>query len=140
MPPTVDWLPLALLTAVAYGLFNVFASRAGGKIGDAFGAGLLEGTAALVILVFAVATRASTRASAAGVRWSVLAGIFAGVGTLAYVSMFRRGGGLTFAGPIAFCGSMVVMVAAGVLLFHEPLSAKRAAGLLLGVLSIALLK
>ncbi len=135
-----DWLPLALLTAVAYGLFNVFASRAGGKIGDALGAGLLEGTAALVIGIFALATRASTQATAAGVRFSVLAGVFAGIGTLAYVSMFRRGGALAFAGPIAFCGSMVVMVAVGVLVFHEPLSAKRAAGLLLGLLSIALLK
>ncbi len=135
-----DWLPLALLTAVAYGLFNVFASRAAGKIGDCFGAGLLEGTAALVIFLFALATRASTHATAAGVRWSLLSGVFAGIGTLAYVSMFRRGGGLTFAGPIAFCGSMVIMVAVGALIFHEPLSAKRAAGLLLGVISIALLK
>ena len=135
-----DWLPLALVTAVAYGLFNVFASRAGGKIGDAFGAGLLEGSAAIVIGLFALITRASPQATAAGVRWSVLSGVFAGIGTLAYVSMFRRGGGLTGAGPIAFCGSMVVMVAVGVLVFHEPLSAKRAAGLLLGVLSIALLK
>ena len=140
MAPTPGWLPLALVTAVAYGLFNVFASQAGGKIGDAFGAGLLEATAAVVIFVFALATRASTQATAAGVRWSVLAGVFAGIGTLAYVSMFRRGGGLTGAGPIAFCGSMVVMVGAGVLVFHEPLSARRAAGLLLGMLSIALLK
>lgn len=135
-----DWLPLALLTALAYGLFNVFASRAGGKIGDAFGAGLLEGTATLVIFLFALATRAQAQATPAGVRWSVLAGVFAGIGTLAYVSMFRRGGGLTFAGPIAFCGSMVVMVAVGALVFHEPISTRRAAGLLLGVLSIALLK
>ena len=135
-----DWLPLALLTAVAYGLFNVFASQAGGKIGDAFGAGLLEGTAALVIILFALATRASPQATAAGVRWSVLSGVFAGVGTLAYISMFRRGGGLTGAGPVAFCGSMVVMVACGVLFFHEPLSARRAAGLALGIVSIALLR
>ena len=134
------WLPLALATAVAYGLFNVFASQAGGKIGDAWGAGILEGTAALVIAVFAIATRASPQATAAGVRWSVLSGVFAGLGTLAYVAMFRKGGGLTGAGPIAFCGSMVVMVAAGVLFFGEPLSARRAAGIALGIASIALLK
>jgi drug/metabolite transporter (DMT)-like permease len=61
------------------------------------------------------------------------------IGTLAYVAMFRRGGGLTGAGPIAFCGSMVVMVV-GVAVFQEPLSLKRAAGLALGIVSIALLR
>jgi uncharacterized membrane protein len=134
------WLPLALLTACAYGLFNVFASRAGGKIGDAWGAGLLEGSAALVILLYALATRAAPQATPEGVRWSILSGVFAGIGTLAYVAMFRRGGGLTGAGPIAFCGSMVVMVAVGVSVFDEPLSLKRAGGIALGILSIALLR
>jgi len=140
MGDSSSWLPLALVTAGAYGLFNVFASRAGGRISDAWGAGLLEGSAALLILVYALVTRAAPQATPEGVRWSVLAGVFAGIGTLAYVAMFRRGGGLTFAGPVAFCGSMVVMVLVGVLVFKEPLTARRAMGLALGVLSIALLR
>lgn len=134
------WLPLALVTALAYGLFNVFASRAGGRIGDAWGAGILEGSAALSIVVYAAVTRAAPEATPEGVRWSVLAGIFAGVGTLAYIAMFRKGGGLTGAGPVAFCGSMVVMVLVGVTFFKEPLSARRAAGIVLGILSVALLR
>lgn len=72
--------------------------------------------------------------------FSVFAGICVGVGTVLYFVIFSRGGELSIAGPLVLVGGVLLMAVAGIVFFKEKVSFIKMAGIVLGVISLWMLK
>ncbi len=83
-----QWFWYAVGAAVLYGLHQVFTKLASSTISDGLGGFVVEGSAALTILVYLgwlwFSGHWDQKADAAGVGWSVVTGLCVGVGTFCF--------------------------------------------------------
>lgn len=135
----MSWLPLALLTALLYGAHNAFSRAATKGISNELGAIVVQATAALCVLGYALARSKPMTADGRGIGWAVVAGVVVAVGTVLYFSLLRRGAGLSAMGPVVLAGTTVVTAAAGFVFFGERASASRIVGVGLAIAAIVLL-
>ena len=137
------WFWYAVGAAVLYGLHQVFTKLASTTISDGLGGFVVEGSAALTILVYLgwlwFSGRWDQKADAAGVGWSVVTGLCVGVGTILFFLLFQKGGPLS-AVPMVLAGGAAIMAVAGVLVFKESLSLARVAGIVLAIAGLYLLR
>ena len=138
----MSWLPLAVLTAVAFGVYNVFIKLSSGRIDQILGAVVLQTVAALVGGGVALALRLGGRSFAvtgAGLGWAVAAGIAVGLAEIATFVLFSRGAPVAVATPIIMGGSVVVTALVGLAVLGERLAAPQLGGIVLVAAGIALL-
>jgi len=137
------WFWYAIGAAVLYGLHQIFTKMASNGISDGLGGFVVEGTAALTILVYLAWLKFggewNQTSSASGVGYSVLTGICVGVGTLFFFLLFQKGGPLS-AVPMILAGGAAIMAVAGILFFKEPASWQRLLGITLAITGLILLK
>jgi transporter family protein len=137
------WFFYAIGAAVLYGAHQIFTKLAAERISDGLGGVIVEGSAALTILIYLAWLRFSgtwnQTASAPGVFYSILTGICVGAGTIFFFVLFQRGGPLS-AVPMILAGGAAVMAIAGILFFKEPASATRLAGIAFAILGLFLLR
>jgi|SRR5215813_3676750 len=140
---TTQWFPWAVVAAVLYGLHQVFTKMAADKIGEGLGGFVVEGTAAVTILVYLAWLRFSGNwnqtSSPAGVGYSALTGICVGVGTIAFFLLFQKGGPLS-AVPMVLAGGAALMAMAGILFFKEPVAWPRLLGIAMALAGLFLLR
>ena len=137
------WFGFAIAAAVLYGLHQVFTKMAADRIGDGVGAFVVEGTAALTVLVYLgwlwSAGDWNQPLTPDGAAYSALTGICVGIGTVAFFLMFQHGGPLS-AVPAILAAGAAMMAVAGVLFFRESLSVQRAMGIVLSIVGLYLLR
>jgi transporter family protein len=138
-----EWFWYAVGAAVLYGLHQVFTKLASTTISDGLGGFVVEGSAALTIVVYLgwlwFSGHWDQKADAAGIGWSVVTGICVGVGTILFFLLFQKGGPLS-AVPMVLAGGAAIMAVAGVMFFKEPLSVARVAGIAMALAGLYLLK
>ena len=138
-----DWFWYAVGAAVLYGLHQVFTKLASSTISDGLGGFVVEGSAAVTILIYLgwlwFSGHWDQKADAAGVGWSVVTGLCVGVGTILFFLLFQKGGPLS-AVPMVLAGGAAIMALAGVLFFKEPLSVARVTGIVLAIAGLYLLR
>jgi transporter family protein len=138
-----NWFWYAVAAAILYGAHQIFTKLASDKIGDGLGGFVVEGTAALTILVYLVYLRASGHwnqsFSSAGAGYSVLTGICVGAGTIVFFLLFQKGGPLS-AVPMILAGGAAIMAATGTLFFKEPITIPRVFGICLSIAGLLLLR
>ena len=138
----MNWLPLALSTAVAFGAYNVFIKLGSGKIDQVLGAVVLQVVAALLGGAYAIILKLDGRQLAvtgAGLRFSALAGVAVGLAEILTFVVFARGAPAALATPVIMGGSVLVAALAGVLLLGERVALAQVAGMLLVAGGIVLL-
>jgi transporter family protein len=137
------WLFYAVGAAVLYGLHQIFTKMASDRISDGLGGFVVEGTAALTILVYLIWLRLAGKwnqsASAPGVWYSALTGVCVGIGTLFFFLLFQKGGPLSSV-PMILAGGAALMAIAGILFFKEPASWPRLLGVALSIIGLFLLR
>jgi bacterial/archaeal transporter family protein len=137
------WFWYAIGAAVLYGLHQVFTKLASDRIGDGLGGFVVEGTAALTILVYLAGLYLSgqwnQQSSAAGVVYSMLTGLCVGVGTVFFFLLFQKGGPLS-AVPMILAGGAALMAVVGLLFFKESASWQRLLGIALSIAGLFLLR
>ena len=140
---TTQWFPWAVVAAVLYGLHQVFTKMAADKIGDGLGGFVVEGTAAVTILVYLAWLRFSGNWnqtwSPTGAGYSALTGICVGVGTIAFFLLFQKGGPLS-AVPMVLAGGAALMAVAGIMFFKEPVAWPRLLGIAMALAGLFLLR
>ena len=138
-----DWFWYAVTAAVLYGAHQIFTRLASEHIGDGIGGLIVEGTAALTILLYLVflwsTGRWNQKFSMVGFNYSALTGICVGAGTVAFFLLFQRGGPLS-AVPAILAGGAAIMAIAGISLFQEPASWQRLLGITLSIVGLFLLR
>ena len=138
-----QWFWYAVGAAVLYGLHQVFTKLASSTISDGLGGFVVEGSAALTILIYLgwlwFSGRWDQKADATGVGWSVVTGVCVGVGTILFFLLFQKGGPLS-AVPMVLAGGAAIMAVAGVMVFREALSVARVAGIVFAIAGLYLLR
>jgi len=137
------WFWYAVGAAVLYGLHQIFTKLASDGISDGLGGFVVEGTAAVTILVYLAWLKFGGQwnqtASTSGVLYSVVTGICVGVGTLFFFLLFQKGGPLS-AVPMILAGGAAIMAVAGILFFKEPASWQRLLGVAMAIGGLILLR
>ena len=127
-----SWFLYAIGAAILYGLHQVFTKMASERISDGLGGFVVEGSAALSILVYLgwlwVSKRWNQTSSGPGVLYSVLTGICVGAGTILFFLLFQKGGPLS-AVPMILAGGAAIMAGAGIMFFKEPATWPRVLGI-----------
>jgi transporter family protein len=138
-----SWFFYAVGAAVLYGAHQIFTKMAADRISDGLGGFVVEGSAALTILLYLGYLRWfgtwNQTGSASGVYYSVLTGICVGVGTIFFFLLFQKGGPLSSV-PMILAGGAAIMAVAGVVFFKEPVSFARLAGIVLALAGLFLLR
>ena len=137
------WFWYAVGAAVLYGLHQIFTKLASATISDGLGGFVVEGSAALTILVYLAYLWFSggwnQKADAAGIGWSVATGLCVGVGTIFFFLLFQKGGPLS-AVPMILAGGAALMAVAGIWFFREPVTWQRLLGVVLAITGLFLLR
>jgi transporter family protein len=137
------WFWYAVGAALLYGLHQIFTKLASKTISDGLGGFVVEGSAALTILIYLAFLWFSggwhQRADMAGVGWSVITGLCVGVGTIFFFLLFQKGGPLS-AVPMILAGGAALMAVAGLLFFREPVTWQRLLGIGLAIAGLFLLR
>src|SRR5262245_40683581 len=98
----MNWLPLALATAVAFGAYNVFIKMGSAKIDQVLGAVVLQVVAALLGSAYAIYLKLAGRAftvSREGLLFAALAGAAVGLAEILTFFVFSRGAPAAMATP-----------------------------------------
>jgi transporter family protein len=142
-PGMMGWFWYAVGAAVLYGAHQIFTKLAADRISDGLGGFVVEGSAALTILVYLVWLRLTgtwnQTSSAPGVFWSVLTGICVGVGTIFFFILFQKGGPLS-AVPMILAGGAALMAIVGILVFKESATGMRLLGISMALIGLFLLR
>ena len=138
-----NWFWYAVVAAILYGAHQIFTKLAADRIGDGLGGFVVEGTAALTILLYLAWLKFGGQwnqaASAPGVFYSVLTGICVGVGTVVFFLLFQKGGPLS-AVPMILAGGAALMALAGIFFFKEQPSVSRLLGITFAIVGLFLLR
>lgn len=137
------WFWYAVTAAVLYGAHQIFTRLASERIGDGLGGFVVEGTAALTILLYLLflwgTGRWNQKFSMAGFNYSALTGMCVGAGTVAFFLLFQRGGPLS-AVPAILAGGAAIMAITGIAFFQEPASWQRLLGITFSIVGLFLLR
>lgn len=114
---------------------------AAGRIGDSLGALVLEATAALgIALTYAAGLRSGgVPTTRAGLVFAMSSGACITGASILLFHALRRGGPIASTGTITLGGGVVLSALLAPVFFREPITARRALGVALGVVSLLVL-
>jgi len=138
----MNWLPLALLTALCLALYNFFIKLASAHLPAAVGAVVLQLVAAALGGLWLLQLKWQGQplpVSSKGLWLAVLAGLGVGLAEILTFVVFKRGVPSSVGTPVIVGGSVLLTAVLGLLLLREALTGAQLAGLGLIVVGIALL-
>jgi len=135
---------LIVIAALVYTVFAICNARSGGRIDPSMGSFIFNGLGAAVALtVYLVQVYVRDThpiaAKPAGIVYSVIGGFAIGVFSILFITIYGRGGNLSYVLPVVYGGSIALSATIGFLVFGEPVSAVRVAGVAAIVAGISLL-
>lgn len=138
----MNWIPLALLTALSFGLYNFCIKLASGSIHQIAGAVILQVVAAVLgglLLLYIHLTNQAVPFTAKGIYFSCLAGLFVGGAEILTFYVFARGVPASVGTPVIIGGSILATALLGVLVLREYLAPGQILAIFLIVAGVALL-
>ena len=138
----MNWLPLALLTALCLALYNFFIKLAANHVAPAVGAVVLQLVAAALGAAWLLKIKLQGQPlalSGKGLGLAALAGLGVGLAEILSFMVFQRGVNSSVGTPVIVGGSVLLTAVLGLVVLREALTISQAGGLLLIVVGIALL-
>ena len=141
MSSLAPWSVAALAAALFIGVHYLTLRAASGRVGDALGALVVELSAAagLFVMVLWFRGTSQTEATPTGIAWSVASGLCISGAMILLFTALRLGGPVASTGPIVLGGGVALSALVAPFLFGEPMTARRAIGVLLALAGLALL-
>ncbi|MFO0616249.1 MAG: hypothetical protein U0414_26885 [Polyangiaceae bacterium] len=135
-----SWTLAALFSSLCFALHYLALRAATGKVEDALGGMLVEGSAAVGLLVLVlVGPKSGIPTTNAGIVWSCLSGLCVTGGVALLFTSLRLGGPVAGTGTIAMGGGVTLAAIAAPLLFAEGFTWRRALGVALGAAAMVIL-
>ena len=137
----MNWLGLAVATAIAFGAYNIFIKLGAGRIDHVLGAVVLQLVAAVLGTTYAIMLKVGGRTlevSRIGVMYAALAGLAVGLAEILTFLVFARGAPASLATPIIMGGSILLTSVLGIAVLRERLGLPQALGIVLIAVGIAL--
>jgi transporter family protein len=138
----MNWLPLALLTALCLALYNFFIKLAANHVPPAVGAVVLQLVAATLGAAWVLRLKLQDEfvpISTKGLWLAALAGLGVGLAEILTFIVFERGVPASVGTPVIVGGSVLLTAVLGLVVLREAMTLSQAGGLLLIVAGIALL-
>jgi transporter family protein len=138
----LNWLPMALLTALCLAGYNFFIKLAANHIPPAVGAVVLQLVAAGLGAAWLLKLKLQGQplvVSGKGLALAALAGVSVGIAEILTFVVFSRGVPASVGTPVIVGGSVLLAALLGLVVLREALSLGQAGGLVLIVAGIALL-
>ncbi|MCC3152964.1 EamA family transporter [Hymenobacter sp. BT770] len=138
----MNWLPLALLTALCLALYNFFIKLASNHLPAAMGAVVLQLVAAALGAAWLLKLKLQGQplpVSSKGLALAALAGVGVGLAEILTFVVFQRGVNSSVGTPLIVGGSVLLTALLGLVVLREVLTPTQAGGMLLIVVGIALL-
>ena len=136
------WLMYALITIIGYAGMDFFIKKASGKIDDYLSTMIINFFAllpALLMYFWLKFTNQNVLVSKEGTIFSIIAGLFIGIGTITLIRRFSLGSNLSIGSPVVRIGTVVLTTLIGIFLLNESFETKQIIGILLSVLGISLI-
>ena len=136
------WVIPAALAAVLVAAHYLTLRAAAGKAADGLLAVVVEGTAALVLLVYVAvspAARTVERGGSRGVAWAALSGACIAAMMMLLLAALRRGGPVSATGTMVLGGGVTLAALVSPFLFGEEITLRRGLGVALGVAGMLVL-
>jgi len=134
---------LLTLAVVVYALFGIFVSQAGGKINASLSSAILNGLGGLLPLIIWQVQRVTRGGLVAtkpsGLVFSILAGVAVAAFSILLVTLYGRGGELSYVFPIIYGGAIAITAVVGWLVLGDVFSWTHLAGVTGIVAGIGLL-
>ena len=130
----MNWLVYAILAAVSFGFYNFFTKVSADKFSPAVANLFIAGfsfTVAVVSIMYIKISGQSLIFSKSYIILPIVAGIFAGVAELFYLSMYTKNAPITIGNPLVVGGTIVIAVILGMIILKEPINATKIAGIVL---------
>ena len=138
----INWLPLALVTALCLACYNFFIKLAANHLPPAVGAVVLQLVAAALGAAWLLKLKMQGQPvliAGKGVGLAALAGLSVGLAEILTFVVFQRGVPAAVGTPVIVGGSVLLTAVLGLVVLREALTLTQAGGLLLVVVGIALL-
>ena len=138
----LNWLPLALLTALCLASYNFFIKLAADSLPPAVGAVVLQLVAAGLGAAWLLRLKLLGQplaVSGRGLALAALAGLSVGLAEILTFVVFRRGVPASVGTPVIVGGSVLLAALLGLVVLRESLSLAQVGGLALVVAGIGLL-
>ena len=138
----MNWLPLALLTALCLASYNFFIKLASNHVSAAAGAVVLQLVAAALGAAWLLKLKFEGQpipVTPKGLSFAALAGLCVGLAEILTFIVFQRGVNSSVGTPVIVGGSVLFTAVLGLVVLREALTLPQAGGLLLIVAGIALL-
>jgi transporter family protein len=138
----MNWLPLALFTALCLALYNFFIKLASNHVAPAVGAVVLQLVAATLGALWLLQLKLQGQPlalSGKGLGLAALAGLGVGLAEILTFVVFQRGVPSSVGTPVIVGGSVLLTALLGLAVLRETLTLPQAGGLVLIVVGIGLL-
>ena len=131
-----------ILAAVAFGFYNFFVGKSGGKISPFLATFLLSIAAATIagLIIFAQKIfGVKIEITNPGIKFAILAGLAAGVAEIFYFFAFTKNPNISVVLPVVFTITVVTGVILGFTINHEPITAIKVLGIAASLFGLFLL-
>ena len=138
----MNYLTYGILAAVAFGFYNFFVGKSGGKISPFLATLLLSIAAATVAGLIMLAQKllgAKIEVTSSGVKFAVLAGLAAGIAEIFYFFAFTKNPNISVVLPVVFTITVVTGVILGFTINHEPITIIKILGIAASLFGLFLL-
>jgi len=139
----VSTAALLILATLVYAAFGIFVSQAGGRIDPKLSSGILNGLGSMLPLVMWQIQRMTRggllTSRPSGLVFSILAGLAVGVFSILLVTLYGRGGELSFVFPVIYGGAIAITAVVGWTALGDVVSSARLGGVVAIVFGIGLL-
>ena len=138
----MNWLVFALLATVTYGFYNFFTKLSADKLSPAIAlifVGIASFIVGLASIGFSKILGQPILFSRNALLFPLLAGLFAGVAEIFYLTMFSKGAPLSIGNPLVVGGTVIISAVLGLLLLKEPLNAIKIGGIALTLIGLVIL-
>lgn len=138
----MHWIPLAIITATAFGAYNIFIKLSAGKIDEILGAVILQIVAALFGGAYAIYLYFSGHhfpITTKGTLFAVGAGAAIGVAEILTFVVYSKGAPTSMATPIIMGGSILIAALIGAFALREGLGGMQLLGVVCVIAGVALI-
>ena len=135
----MNWFHFSLITIVLYSIHDITLKHLAGSVNSTLASVLINGSAALVLLIYLWLQTGSGKINLGGALWSsqtlflLIAGASLGIATITFMNAFAKDGQLSVAVPVVYAGVILLCSLVGLIFFGETLHWKQGLGALMAM-------
>lgn len=140
----MNWLVLASLTALGFGIYNFFLKIAADKINPILATAVLTLASAVfaglaILTLRTIGFLPDIHWTKDGLKFAILAGLSAGIADILFFFLFSKGFPLNIGLPFVFTLTVVIAVLLSTIFLHESLTPIRLIGITIALIGVFIL-